>query len=39
VDKYGGEPWTLECIQVAQRTHDVAELQYDNKEALKWVSK
>lgn len=39
IDKYGGEPWTLECIQVAQRSHDVAELQHDNKEALQWVSK
>jgi hypothetical protein len=30
IAKYGGEPWTLNCIQTAQRSHDIAQLEHSN---------
>jgi len=28
LEKYGGAPWTLNCIQTAQQNHNVAELEH-----------
>lgn len=29
IHKYGGEEWTLSCIQEAERSSDIAQLQHD----------